>query len=172
MGHIFTFVGKSISSPFILRPLLPFQSRACAVGHNPNPVSSMSGIDGTSRNNKRPRGVADAFQVRKDIVEFHRDDSSNVLTNDPTGVCAVNNSEHLRPERTVICRAFSLPGDAERLTRKSPCEQVNPCVVGAVEGEDVVMESRAYSTMLRGQFFLLLPRFGASIAAVGVGMNP
>ena len=109
---------------------------------DPNPVSSVSGIDGTSRNNKRPRGVADAFQVRKDIVELHRDDSSNVLTNDPTGVCAVNNSEHFRPERTVIFLAESLPGDAERLTRKSPCEQVNPGVVGAVEGEDVGVDSR------------------------------
>jgi hypothetical protein len=103
----------------------------------------VSGIDGTSRNNKRPRGVADAFQVRKDIVEFHRDDSSNILTNEPSGLCPVNNSEHFRPERTLIFRASSLPGDTERLARKSPCEKVNPGVVGSVEGEDVIMESWA-----------------------------
>jgi hypothetical protein len=109
----------------------------------------VSGIDGTSRNNKRPRGVADAFQVRKDIVEFHRDDSSNVFTNDPSGLCPVNNSQHFRPERTVICRAFSLPGDAERLARKSPCEQVNPGVVVSVEGEDVGMEARRSTSILR-----------------------
>jgi hypothetical protein len=101
----------------------------------------VSGIDGTSRNNKRPRGVAEAFQVRKDIVEFHRDDSSNILTNDPSWLGFPNNSQHFRPDRTVICLAESLPGDTERLARKSTCEQVNPGVVGSVEGEDVGVES-------------------------------
>ena len=107
----------------------------------------MSGIDGTSRNNKRPRGVADAFQVRKDIVEFHRDDSTNIFTNDPSGLGFPNNSQHFRPDRTVIFRASSLPGDTERLARKSPCEQVNPGVVGSVEGEDVWVQSRRMASV-------------------------
>jgi hypothetical protein len=112
----------------------------------------VSGIDGTSRNNKRPRGVADAFQVRKDIVEFHRDDSSNIFTNDPSGLGFPNNSQHFRPDRTVICLAESLPGDTERLARKSTCEQVNPGVVGSVEGEDVGMDARHSACRLRLAF--------------------
>jgi hypothetical protein len=137
----------------------------------------VSGIDGTSRNNKRPRGVADAFQVRKDIVEFHRDDSSNILTNEPSGLCPVNNSEHFRPERTLIFRASSLPGDTERLARKSPCEKVNPGVVGSVEGENVGMQSRATTVSRFGNLSALFAiASGVMFAAIalqfrGVGQN-
>jgi hypothetical protein len=97
----------------------------------------VSGIDGTSRNSKRPCGVADSFQVRKHVVEFHCDDSRNVFAKHPSGSCFVNNAAHLRPDRAVICRASALPGNAERLARKSACEQVAASVLGSVEVEDV-----------------------------------
>ena len=96
--------------------------------NNPQSVSSVSGIDTASRNNKRPAGVADAFQLRKHVVEFHRDDSRNVLAKHPSGSCFFNNAQHLRPEMTVIRRASSLPGDAEWLARKSTCDEVAAAV--------------------------------------------
>jgi hypothetical protein len=129
----------------------------------------VSGIDGTSRNNKRPRGVAEAFQVRKDIVELHRDDSSNVLTNDPSGLGFPNNSQHFRPDRSVICLAESLPGDTERLARKSTCEQIDSGVVGSVEAEDVGMESWIARVRLWKSPLFRVTLFASSL--VGVGQN-
>jgi hypothetical protein len=90
-------------------PLSP--SVALAVGHNPNSVSSVSGIDGASWNNDRPAFVAFGLQVRKATVEFHADDSRHILANDPSGPDIRNNLEHRRPEETVIARACSLPGE-------------------------------------------------------------
>lgn len=84
----------------------------------------MSGIDGTSRHNNRPAGVAEIFQVSQHVVEFHADDSRHVLAKHPIGSCLRNNSAHLRPEVTVILRASALPGATERLARKSPCDDV------------------------------------------------
>jgi hypothetical protein len=100
------------------------------------------GIDTASWNNKRPAGVAECFQVRKHRVEFHVDDASNVLSKNPSGFCFRDNAEHFRPEVTVICRAFSLPGAAERLARKSPCDEADSGEVSAVEGSDVADDSR------------------------------
>lgn len=130
----------------------------------------MPGIDGTSRNNKRPCGVAECFQVRKAMVEFHRDDSRHVLSKHPTGSSFRNNTTHLRPDRTVICRASTLPGATERLARKSPCEQIDAAVERAVEGEDVGMEDRTVHCSF-------LPLFGSDGSpcpgrlAFGVGQN-
>jgi hypothetical protein len=84
----------------------------------------VAGVHGTSRNNKRPAGVAEALQVSKHLVEFHIDDSRHVLTKHPSGSCLFNNSAHFRPERAVIFCASSFAGSAVRLARKSPCDEV------------------------------------------------
>ena len=55
----------------------------------------------------------------------HREDSSNVLSNNPIGSDLVNAAEHVRPEVAVILRAASLPGITEWLTRKSASENVD-----------------------------------------------
>jgi hypothetical protein len=52
----------------------------------------------------------------------HREDSSNVLTNEPIGLDFVNAAVHVRPEVAVIALASSLPGDTERLARKAASE--------------------------------------------------
>jgi len=83
------------------------------------------GINTASWNNKRPCGVTDPLQVRKHLVEFHSDDSRNILANDPSGSDGFNNPQHFRPEVTVIIFAFLLPGDTERLTRESSANKVN-----------------------------------------------
>jgi hypothetical protein len=93
--------------------------------------------DGASWNNKRPDFIALAFQVRTHLVECHVDDSSNVLTNDPSGPGLSNDSEHFRPEVTVIRLAFSLPGTTERLAGEAPGKQSCLSESCAVEVADV-----------------------------------
>jgi hypothetical protein len=63
-----------------------FASVVVGVAHNPNPFPSVLGIDGDSRNSKRPAGVADAFQVSQHTVEFHRDDARHILSKHPSGL--------------------------------------------------------------------------------------
>jgi hypothetical protein len=130
VGHIFTCLARfrlrlPLPSKFFLLPLAVSSqslSASCVVGvahnplpDNPNPVPSVFGVDGASWNNKRLAGVAFGFQVSEAIVEFHLDDASNVLTKHPSWSCLPNNSQHLRPEVTVICLPSTLPGDAEWL---------------------------------------------------------
>jgi len=81
-------------------------------------------VHGTSRNTKRPRGVAETFQVIKHTVEFHADDSRHVFTKHPSGSCLANNAEHFRPERAVIARAAAFPGSAIWLARESSSDDV------------------------------------------------
>jgi len=100
----------------------PVEQFPCAVGNNPHPVPSVRGVFGASWNNKRLHFVAFTFQVRNTIVESHVDKTSDVLSNDITGLAFGNNPKHFRPEVTVIFLASSLPGAGERLTRKSTCE--------------------------------------------------
>jgi hypothetical protein len=75
--------------------------------------------------------------LRKHIVECHVDEASNILCKHEIGSCFFNNSEHFRPERTVIFLASLLPGLTERLARKSPCEQSGSTPLAAVEVSDV-----------------------------------
>jgi hypothetical protein len=83
------------------------------------------GVDGASWNNKRLDFVALIFQVRNTIVESHADETSNILTNDPSWPCFRYNSQHFRPEETVILLASSLPGAGEWLARKSTGNNVS-----------------------------------------------
>jgi len=81
------------------------------VRHDPNPVAPVEGVDGTSRYNNRPAGVAVRFQVSQNSVEAHRDVPRYVLSQDETGSAKVDNPAHLWPEMAVILRAQSLPGE-------------------------------------------------------------
>ena len=57
----------------------PVDSLVVGVGHKPNPVSPVRGVEGTSRYNNRPAGVAERFQVSQHTVEPQSDVSSNIL---------------------------------------------------------------------------------------------
>jgi hypothetical protein len=97
--------------------------------------------DGTSRNNKRPRGVAETFQVSEHIVECHCDETSNVFANDPSGSRECNDAAHLRPEVTVVCFAFLLSGDTEWLAREATTDEIDsskPSQSICVNGVDVI----------------------------------
>jgi hypothetical protein len=127
VGHIFAYpanvvppVCPSVGFSFVCAPLL-----TVIVGNNPDSISSVRGIDGASRNNKRPAGVAFAFQVRKHLVEAHADVTINIFSNDPTGPGGSHEPMHFRPEVTVIFLASALPGLTKWLAWVSPADDVN-----------------------------------------------
>jgi hypothetical protein len=63
---------------------------------------------------------------RSNLALFdHREDSANVLTNDPIGLDFVNAAVHVRPEVTLIILASSVPGITERLAGESSCENID-----------------------------------------------
>lgn len=107
------------------------------VCQNPDPVAPVRRVDGASRNNKRPAGVPDGFQVRAHRVEPQADVPSNIFKQTPSGSVVRNNAEHERPEVAVISRALALPGDAERLAGVTPGNKSCPRKLGGVEGCDV-----------------------------------
>lgn len=75
----------------------------------------MGSIDGTSRNNKRPAGVAAGFQISEHSVERQADEASNVFTKERSGSALCNKPMQFRPEVTVI-RLRELPScDGKRL---------------------------------------------------------
>jgi hypothetical protein len=111
-----------------------------AVGHNPDSVSSMLGIHGASWNSERLAGVAFTLQISKHAVECQTDDSRHILTNDPSWPCLSYDSEHLRPERTVIIVASAFPGEAVRLAREASGNKVNWSIVVSFQCVDVVAD--------------------------------
>ena len=76
----------------------------------------MGRIDGTSRNNDRPAGVTDAFQVRRHSVEpILANRCRNLLSHDDRGPTGSNEAEEDGPEVALVRRAFLLTGGAEGL---------------------------------------------------------
>jgi len=108
------------------------------VGHNPDSIPSVESTFGASWNNKRPAGVAFAFQVRKHLVEAHVDVTSNIFSNDPSGPEGSHEPMHFRPEVTVIFRASSFPGEGKGLAGVSPCDDVNRSNVICRQAPDIV----------------------------------
>jgi hypothetical protein len=100
----------------------------------------MLGIHGASWKQERLAGVAFTLQISKHAVECQADDSRHILANDPSGPCLSYDSEHLRPERTVIIVASAFPGEAVRLARESSGNKVNWSIVVSSEFVDVVAD--------------------------------
>jgi hypothetical protein len=96
-----------------------FQSRAVGVGHKPQPLASVGGIDGTSRDNGRPAGVADTFQVIKHSVEpVLANRRRNLLSHEDSGPSGTNESKKVGPQVPIVSLRFALAGDRERLARR------------------------------------------------------
>ena len=57
---------------------------------------------------------------------YHREDATNVLTNNPIGPDLVNGTEHVRPEVTAVLRALSPAGNGKGLAWETSCEDVDP----------------------------------------------
>jgi hypothetical protein len=100
-------------------------SLAVSVGNNPDAIPSVVSPCGTSWNNKRPRGVAETFQVSEHFVEAQADVTSNVLAKDPSGSRECNNSTQLRPEVAVILMRSASSGDTEGLTGVSAADEID-----------------------------------------------
>lgn len=99
---------------------------AVGVGtQDPDSIATVSRIDGCSRNNKRPRGVPETFQVSEHIVECQRDDPSNILANDPSGSCECNNFAHRRPEVTVVSLCSLFSSVAEGLAGEAATDEID-----------------------------------------------
>jgi hypothetical protein len=113
--------------PVVDMPALSFQSRADAVDHrvaavgvgnDPNSISSMGRVDGTSRYNGRPAGVSDAFQVNEHSVEpILANRCRNLLSHEDRGRSGIDKAEEFRPKVSFVFLTFVLAGEAERLTR-------------------------------------------------------
>jgi len=89
---------------------------ALAVGHKPQAISSMGRIDGTSRNNDRPAGVADAFQVRRHSVEpILANRCRNLFSHDDRGPTGSNETEEDGPEVALVRLALLFACGAEGL---------------------------------------------------------
>ena len=119
----------------------------------------MGSLDGTSRNNHRPDGISNGLKVFADPVDgelsvlrlnlitrseqigiafqrsdvrrlYHREDTSNVFTNNPARSDVSNNAQHFWPEVTVIFRSKALPCRAEWLAWESSGEYRTAAIVG------------------------------------------
>ena len=76
----------------------------------------MGRIDGTSRYNNRPAGVADALQVRRHSVEpILANRSRNLLSHNDRGPTGSNEVEEDGPEVPLVRLALLLTGGAEGL---------------------------------------------------------
>jgi hypothetical protein len=131
------------------------------VGHNPDPIAPVLGVDGASRNNKRCCFVTEAFQLSQHIIECQIDDSRHVLTKYPSGPDRLDNAEHLWPEETVIFLAALLPGNTERLARKSTANKVNWFGVNDCADVSVELHLRPVLVeyLLTVGVYLTLPRY-------------
>ena len=103
---------------------------AVGVGHvagdDPHSLPDVRRVDGCSRNNNRPAGVAVGFQVSEHLVEPQGDVTSNVLSKDPSGSDFANNSAHCRPEVARVILAGALAGVAERLAGVTSGDDIDP----------------------------------------------
>lgn len=78
----------------------------------------MGRIDGTSRDNDRPAGVLDAFQVSSNSVEpVLANRCRNLLSHDDSGPAGVDETEKVGPQVPSVTLGFALPGNRERLAR-------------------------------------------------------
>jgi hypothetical protein len=76
----------------------------------------MGRIDGTSRDNGRPDGVADSFQVNTHSVEpILANRSRNLLSHNDIGSSGTDKTEIFWPEVALVFLAFAFAGDTKRL---------------------------------------------------------
>jgi hypothetical protein len=133
-----------------LMPMLSLWSRVVGVGHKPQAVASMRGVDGTSRDNGRPAGVSDAFQVSEHSVEpVLANRRRNLLSHEDSGPSGTGEAKKVGPQVPIVSLGFALAGDRERLARgragpqlavvgpssKSGCERPS-----ADAGEEVALD--------------------------------
>ena len=79
----------------------------------------MGRIDGTSRDNDRPAGVADAFQVSSDSVEpILANRCRNLLSHEDSWPSGTGEAKQVGPQMPIVIGSALLSRDAERLARR------------------------------------------------------
>jgi hypothetical protein len=107
--------------------LLPFFAGALLVivGHKPKAIASMGRIDGTSRDNGRPPGVVDAFQVSKDSVEpILANRCRNLFSHEDSGPAGTDEAKEVGPQVPVVILSSACAGDREWLAGTGACPQL------------------------------------------------
>lgn len=88
------------------------------VGHNPESVTSVGRIDGTSRDNGRPAGVADGFHVSKHSVEpVLANRCRNLFSHPDSGPSGTEQAKLVGPQVPLVVVSEPLSCRAERLAR-------------------------------------------------------
>jgi len=78
----------------------------------------MGRVDGTSRDNGRPAGVADTFQVSEHSVEpVLANRRRNLFSHEDSGPSGTGEPKIVGPQVPIVSLGFALAGDAERLAR-------------------------------------------------------
>jgi len=91
------------------------------VGHDPDPLSSVRGPDRPSTHHKRPDGVSFSLQVRADSVNPSSAESTDVLSEDPTGSKLFHKPGELAPKpRSGPFDSCPFAGDGDVLAGESP----------------------------------------------------
>lgn len=130
-------------------PGLSLWSRVVGVGHKPETVPSVGRVDGTSRDNGRPAGVADAFQVSEHSVEpILANRRRNLFSHEDSGPAGTGESKKVGPQVPIVSLRFSFARDAERLAGRGARPQLPvvwpPCDAGcegpsAEAGEEMAL---------------------------------
>ena len=96
--------------------MLSLWSRVVGVGHKPEAVPSVGRVDGTSRDNGRPAGVADAFHVSEHSVEpVLANRRRNLFSHEDSGPSGTGEPEKVGPQVPIVSLGFALARDRERL---------------------------------------------------------
>jgi len=78
----------------------------------------MGRVDGTSRDNGRPAGVVDSFQVSRHSVEpVLANRRRNLLSHDDSGPSGTDEAKEVGPQVPIVILGFAFARDGERLAR-------------------------------------------------------
>ena len=82
-------------------------------------LAFMPRADAASRKYECPNGISCFFQVNDRFVEPHIDEVSNIFAKHETGLKFSNNSAHLRPEITGVCKTLFCSDCGKWLARET-----------------------------------------------------
>lgn len=137
MGHI-TRAGSPFLGSFAIIPLFS-PSFALGVGQNPETLTDMRRIDGTSWNPKNCDLITKGFQVSTHLLDPQMEEAIHIFTKEPSGPENGETADHFRPEIAVVVGSLSLPGTREWLTGESSTDEIDRADVIPGNRTDVIV---------------------------------